>query len=119
MSTPRFLADEDLRFQIVLATRRLAPHLVFVTVVEEGLTGASDDQVLAFAQANDWLLVSHDVNTMPAAAFSRIENGEPFPGLLMVQQKIPVGPIIDDLVAIWSASEAEEWTNHICFLPLS
>jgi hypothetical protein len=38
-------------------------------------------------------------------------------GLLMVKQTDPVGSIIASLILIWSASEAEEWQNHVCFLP--
>jgi hypothetical protein len=36
----------------------------------------------------------------------------------MVKQSAPVGVIITCLILIWSASEAEEWENHVCFLPL-
>jgi len=32
MSAPRFLADEDLRLEIVLATKRIEPALEFLTV---------------------------------------------------------------------------------------
>jgi len=37
---------------------------------------------------------------------------------LMVKQSDPVGPVIASLALIWSASEAEEWENPVCFLPL-
>jgi hypothetical protein len=33
-----------------------------------------------------------------------------------VQQTFPVGPIIDQLLLIWSASEQEEWANQVVFL---
>jgi hypothetical protein len=55
---------------------------------------------------------------MPAAAYARMEAGMPVAGLLMVKQSEPVGPVIDDLILIWSASEAEEWQNVVAFLPL-
>jgi hypothetical protein len=62
--------------------------------------------------------LSHDVNTMPAAADALVQAGASFPGLLMVQQTQPISPIIEDLVLIWSASELEEWNGLVCFLPL-
>lgn len=46
---------------------------------------------------------------MPAAAYERMAEGRPIAGLLMVQQTAPIGPIIDNLLLIWSASEAAEW----------
>ena len=39
-------------------------------------------------------------------------------GLFMARQFHPISPIIESLVLIWSASEAEEWHSQICFLPL-
>lgn len=68
MSRPRFLADEDLRFEIVLAVRRMEPAVDIATVVELGLPGTLDPDLLAFAEANGLLIVSHDVNTLRAEA---------------------------------------------------
>ena len=51
------------------------------------------------------ILVSHDVNTMPAEAYARLSRGEKIAGLLMARQTDPVGKIIDNLVLIWSATE--------------
>ena len=49
MSRPRFLADEDLRFEIVLAVRRMEPAVDISTIVEMGQSGSADPDVLAFA----------------------------------------------------------------------
>jgi hypothetical protein len=74
--------------------------------------------VLAFAAANGYLVVSHDVNTMPGPAYARVAAGDHLPGLLMVRQTQPIGPAIASLALIWSASEAEEWQGQVRFLPL-
>ena len=51
--------------------------------------------------------------------YSAHQTGAPFMrGLFMVRQTEPIGPVIDSLVLIWSASESEEWENQVCFLPL-
>jgi hypothetical protein len=49
MMRPRFLADEDLRGNIVRTAKRREPQLDISTVVEHGLSSASDDDVLDFA----------------------------------------------------------------------
>lgn len=64
------------------------------------------------------IVVSHDVNTMPAHAYARLSAGQPVAGLLMVQQTQPIKAMIDNLVLIWSGSQAEEWEKQIVFLPL-
>ena len=74
MSRPRFLADEDFRHSIVQATRRREPEVEITTILEAGLSSASDVEVLEYAWANQWLLISHDVNTMKSCAEQRIAN---------------------------------------------
>ena len=37
---------------------------------------------------------------------------------VLVPQHMSVSAVVDDLVLIWSATEAEEWVNRICYLPL-
>jgi hypothetical protein len=39
------------------------------------------------------------------------------PGVFLVKQRSPVGPVIDELLLIWSASDAEEWRNRIVRIP--
>jgi hypothetical protein len=118
MSRPRFLADHDLNEHIIDGALRREPALEFIRAREVGLSARPDSEVLAFAAENGFLLVSHDVNTMPAHAYARIAARARMRGLLMVHQADPIGRIIDSLVLIWSASEAEEWDDQVRFLPL-
>jgi hypothetical protein len=118
MSRPRFLADHDLNEHIIDGVGRREPALEFVRARDVGLSDKPDPEVLAFAADNGFLLVSHDVNTMPAQAFARVAAAEPMHGLFMVQQTQPISAVIESLVLIWSASEAEEWQNQVRFLPL-
>lgn len=55
---------------------------------------------------------------MPAAALARTNAGVPMVGLFMSRQTGPVAKVIDSLVLVWSASEAEEWWGQILFLPI-
>ena len=40
------------------------------------------------------------------------------PGVFLVKQSSPVGEVIDELVLIWAASDAEEWKDRILEIPL-
>lgn len=119
MSRPRFLADHDLNEHIVTGTLRREPTLAFPRVREFGLNEAPDAAILDFAQRQRLLVVSHDVNTMPAAAYARLSSGDSFPGLFMVQQTLPIATVIDNLVLIWSSTDLEDWRNQVVFLPLT
>lgn len=118
MSAPRFLADEDLRFEIVSAVRRLEPALLFETVLEAGIGGASDIEVLIHAHRAGLIAVSHDVNTMKGLAERRIREGLGISGLFLVPQRRRTRDAAESLVLVWSASQAEEWRDRIVYLPL-
>ena len=118
MSRPRFLADHDLNEHIIEGVLRREPLTEFVRLRGVGLAAADDPDVLDYAARQGFLVVSHDVNAMPAHAFARMESGAAIAGLLMVHQREAIAPVIDSLVLIWSASEMEEWRDTVRFLPL-
>jgi hypothetical protein len=118
VSQPRFLADEDLRHGIVLAVQRLEPRLEITTVQDLALRGLSDSDILDFAANHGWHVLSHDVNTMLAAAERRVADGLPMSGLFLIPQHRPTTAAAESLQLIWLASAFEEWNNRIVYLPL-
>lgn len=114
MSRPRFFADHDLNEHLVRGVVRREPAIEFIRAHNIGMHERSDAEVLAYAAEHQMLVISHDVNTMPANAYTHIRAGAPMAGLLMVKQSDPVGMVIDDLILIWSASKA-----GVGFLPLT
>jgi predicted nuclease of predicted toxin-antitoxin system len=118
MSRVRFLADHDLNEHILNGVIRGEPMVECQRVRDAGLSKAEDDEILEYAARDGWVVVSHDVNTMPAAAYQRIERGQPMAGLLMVKQTAAIGSIIENLLLIWQVSELEEWKGQVVFLPI-
>lgn len=119
MSRSRFLADHDLNEHVVAGVLRREPAIEFLRVRDLGLSRQPDEAILAYAEQENLLVVSHNVNTMPAAAYARVSAGKSFPGLFMVQQTLPIGPVIDNLVLIWSETESDQWKNQVVFLPVT
>lgn len=113
----RFQADADFNQNIVRAVRRREPRLDCQTGHEARLHGLDDIAVLAQAAREGRLLVSHDRRTMPRhfAAFTATTTSA---GVLLVSQYLPIAPVVEDLLLIWEASEAEEWVNRLDTLPL-
>jgi hypothetical protein len=118
MSRPRFLADHDLNEHIVTGVLRQEPTMEVLRVRDLGMSDRSDEEILDQAERDRLLVVSHDVNTMPAAAYARLSRGQSFPGLFMVQQSSPIGPVVESRLTIWAASDLEEWKDRVVFLPL-
>lgn len=112
----RFQADADLNAEIVIGLRRREPLIDFQTADEAGLRGILDPQVLALAAREGRILVSHDRTTMPHHFAAFIAN-EPSPGLFIISQKTNVREVIEELLLIWTASDAEEWVNTVVTVP--
>lgn len=115
----RFLADADLNKAILSGVLRREPSLEFLTAQAAGLRGLSDSAVLTIAAEGGWSLVSHDVGTLPKhfRAF-RGSSGKQSPGVFLLPQTLDIGTAIDELLLIWSASEASEWIDRLVWLPL-
>lgn len=113
----RFQADADLNQVILLATLRQEPAVDFQTATAAGLARLKDRAVLALSARDGRLLVTHDHRTMPRHFAEFIAQGTS-PGLLVVPQRLSVASVVEELMLIWLATEAEEWTNRVSFLPL-
>ena len=113
----RFLADADFNFVIVKGCRRHEPAMNFLSANEAGLEGIFDPEVLAIAAGQNRILVTHDLKTMPRHFGEFLMTGRRCPGVFLVNQDEAIGVIVDELVLIWAASDAEEWENRIVKLP--
>jgi hypothetical protein len=113
----RFQADADLNHVIVKATLRREPSIDFQTAHAAGLVGLRDPEVLALTAHAGRVLVTNDRKTMPKH-FAEFIGHTTSSGVIVIPQKLPVRAAIEDLLLIWTASEAEEWHNRIQVLPL-
>jgi hypothetical protein len=48
---------------------------------------------------------------------SRLEEGKSSPGVFLVSQFAPLGPVVEALVMVWAASDSAEWQNQVRHLP--
>jgi predicted nuclease of predicted toxin-antitoxin system len=114
----RFLADHNLNALIVTALRARAAPVDVVSARDVGLAAVADPQLLAWAAEDDRIVLSHDVQTLPAFAAERLERGESLPGLILIAQSQNLRRIVDDLDVINQCSTCDEWRNRIEYLPL-
>ena len=87
----RFMADADLNDAIVGGCRRREPAIDFLSANDANLEGVPDPDVLALAAAEDRILVP---------------------------QHMPIGEVIEVILLIWGASDAQEWRDRWHALPL-
>ena len=96
---------------------RREPAIDFQTALTAGLAHLSDKEVLAMGAREGRVVITHDRKTMPSH-FADFITTETSPGLLIIPQHLSVTAVVEDLILIWGATEAEEWINRIGFLPL-
>ena len=81
----------------------------FLSASEAMLQGLADPDVLRIAAEQDRILVTHDFKTMPRH----------FADFLQTYGSSP-GPVIEELILIWTATDAEEWEGpdptNSCFV---
>jgi len=117
MRPPRFLADADFNQKIVLGIRRREPSVDFLNALDGGVIGLPDPEVIGVAAQSGWILVSHDRKTMPGH-FARFREARSSAGIIIVSQDLDIGAAIEDLLLIWAATDAEEWRDHLGFVPV-
>jgi uncharacterized protein DUF5615 len=89
-----------------------------IRVQDTELSGADDSTVLEWAAKEGRILLTHDLETMTKYANERIEQGLPLAGVIFIRDTLPVAKVINDLLAILGASDANAWENRMDFLPL-
>jgi hypothetical protein len=113
----KFIADADLNYSIVAALKRREPSVDFMTARAAGLEGLPDSEVLEVAASQGRILVTHDRRTMPNH-FGEFIQGRTSPGVFVISQHLPPARAAEELLLIWSATEAEEWENRVYSRPL-
>ena len=112
----RLAADENVDGRVLRGLTLRIRAVDLVRVQAAGLAGASDPEILAWAAAEDRVLLTHDVHTMTAFAAERLANGEPMPGLVILPQTQAIGPVLDALKELVTLHDAEDLRHRIVYL---
>ncbi len=96
----RFITDQDFDARIVRQLGNRIPRLNLISVRDVGLANAPDPSILEWAAEHGRTVLTHDINTMPRFAQSRIDAGMPMLGLIVVRQQLTVGEALDRIERI-------------------
>ena len=87
MSQARFLCYHDFNQKFIEGLQRAESLIELTTLRSLQLDRLSDDEVLSYAAQHGMLVLSHDRNTMTAAAGKRVASRQPMLGLFIIQQQ--------------------------------
>lgn len=114
----RLLADENFNGRILRALQRQFPDLDVVRVQDTSLYGTDDQTLLQFAADENRVVLTHDIETLVGYAWERVRSSMAMPGVIVALTDRPIGQVIGDLEILLLASQPEEITAQILFLPL-
>ena len=111
----RLLSDENFNDKIVLGVLRRVPDLDVIRVADVALCGASDEEILEWAAANERILLTHDCSTIPPTAYQRIAERKPMPGVIVIASGGPIGAAVEQILLLATASMEGEWDGQVLY----
>lgn len=114
----RLLFDQNFDKDVLRGLQRRIPELDAITAYDAGLSEADDPSLLAWAAAENRIVVTHDRKTMPTHAGDRMNAGERVAGVFIFSVGLPIQTVISELEILITCSELDEWENRVVNLPL-
>lgn len=115
----RLASDADVRGELIRGLRRRLPGIDLLRAQDALPERTPDPEVLAWAAAENRILITNDRNTMVGFAYERVAAGGAVPGLVATTNKQPIGSAIEDILLIAECMPEEEIRDQVVvFLPL-
>jgi hypothetical protein len=115
----RLASDADVNGEIIRGLHRRVPEIDLVRAQDFLPEGTRDPEVLAWAAAENRILITNDRNTMVGFAYQQVAAGEPVPGLIATSNKQSIGSAIEDILIVAECVPEEEIRDQVVvFLPL-
>jgi len=113
-----FLTDENFQSLFINGLRSRVPDVDLKRAVDVGLNRTPDADILEWAANERRVFLTHDVATMLTTFADRLAAGKWSAGVLEVDNRSVIAPVIEDLAVIAVAGEAADFENRVQFLPL-
>lgn len=114
----RFLSDENFDGEIVDGLLHMIDAIDLVRVQDVGLMSTPDDVILEWCAAQNRILLTHDVSTVPDYAHTRVAAGLAMPGVFLCSDQDGVSLAMSEIRMIVACSQPEEWAAKVVYLPL-
>jgi predicted nuclease of predicted toxin-antitoxin system len=114
----RLVSDENFNSDVVRGLFLRQSDLDLLRVQDVGLRKVDDPAILDWAASNGRILLTHDRATMPDFAYERLARGQAMLGVFVINDRMPVRQVIDELLLLNDCSEQDEWKGIVLYLPL-
>jgi len=116
----KYLLDENVGESLRQGLHRRYPDMVVWRISDPMAPpiGILDPDILLWCEANDFTLVTNNRGSMPDHLRDHLAAGHHFPGMFTLNRKMSLGETIEELALIWGASNPDEYTDQLNYLPL-
>ena len=116
----RFLIDENMTPEYRTQLLRHEPSLTVLAVGDEGAPPKStlDSEILVWCEQNQFSLITNNRESMPQHLSDHLAEGNHVPGIFTIKRRVPMRLIIEELLLIVGASDADEYSDRIIYIPL-
>ena len=108
----RLLAHENLHGDVLRGLLRVEPKLDIIRVQDTEVFQAADAAVLDFAAKENRILLTHDVQTMTKHAYDRVRAGQSMPGVIELDDHLPLGQAIEEILIVVLTAQPDELANQ-------
>src|SRR5690348_9460003 len=109
----RLATDADVHGEIIRGLHRRRPEIDLVRTRDALGQGTPDPDILAWAAAENRVLVTNDRKTMVGFAYRRAAAGDPVPGVIVTTNEQAIGSAIDDILLIAECMSEDEIRDQI------
>ena len=115
----RFASDENFDGRILAGLLKRISNFDVVRIQDTEMYQKPDPQLLDWLADKNRILITHDVRTIPAYVYDRVQAGRSVPGVIEVSRsKLSIGQAIDQLELMIGASTSDEFSNQVRFIPI-
>jgi Domain of unknown function (DUF5615) len=114
----RLLADENFNGIVVSELFKQMPDLDLVRAQDVGLERADDRRLLEWAAAEDRVLLTHDLRTMPGFVYERVNRGLPVSGVIELVTPYSIPQAVEDILTVVICYSPDDMKDRIEYLPL-
>ena len=97
--------------------QRNHPDVDILRVVDAGLMGAPDEEVLSFAASEERVVLTRDKATLTDLAYERVNAGLAMPGVVALTRHLSIGKILEELELIVTCGEMEDFRDLVYYIP--
>lgn len=120
MNNIRYLMDENVDPLFRAELLRREPKLIVWKIGDPGVPprGTLDPAILRWCEENSFVLVTNNRKSMLQHLRDHLSEGQHVPGIFELNPNMSIGETIEELLLIWSASDAGEYQDMLIYLPL-